>query len=275
MCTVPVLSRVCRESYNEPLAVYERLKQRGMDLVTVTDHDSIEAAECLRRFPDFFLSEEATCVTPAGGEVHVGVYNITEADHGEIQKRRTDLESLAAYLSERNLLFAVNHVFSGLTGARRDADFDLFHDLFPAMETLNGQLMPRCNRSARKLAGLWGKTGLAGSDAHTMASLGLTFTEVPGARSRAEFLQGLRQRRAQTGGQSGSYAQLTGAVWNIAGGMFRRNRWTRAAAPLALGVPLVTLGICVRDLLFAQRWSRRLCLDGFTLYPLRPREEDV
>lgn len=275
MCTVPILSRVCRESYNEPLAVYELLKRRGMELVTVTDHDSIEAAESLRRFPDFFLSEEATCVTPSGGEVHVGVYDITEHDHGEIQKRRTDLEVLAAYLSERNLLFAVNHVFSGLTGARRDADFDLFHELFPAMETLNGQLMPRCNRSARKLAALWGKTGLAGSDAHTMASLGLTFTEVPGARSRAEFLEGLKQRRARTRGQSGSYTQLTGAVWSIAGGMFRHNMWARAAAPLALGVPLVTLGICVRDLLFAQRWSRRLCLDGFCSYPLRPREEDA
>src|SRR5690348_1233164 len=96
MCTVPVLSRVCLECYNKPLAVYECLKQRGMDLVTVTDHDSIEAAEALRRFPDFFLSEEVSCVTPAGGGVHVGVYDIGERDHIELQRRRNDLESLAA-----------------------------------------------------------------------------------------------------------------------------------------------------------------------------------
>ncbi len=36
MCTVPILNRVCRESYNEPLAVYELLKRRGMDLVTAS-----------------------------------------------------------------------------------------------------------------------------------------------------------------------------------------------------------------------------------------------
>jgi hypothetical protein len=39
MCHVPLVKRVCRESYNDPEAVYAALKRRGMDLVTVTDHD--------------------------------------------------------------------------------------------------------------------------------------------------------------------------------------------------------------------------------------------
>jgi predicted metal-dependent phosphoesterase TrpH len=56
MCTVPVADRFCRESYNDPIEVYDLLKRRGMDLVTVTDHDSIGAAEALRSYPDFFLS---------------------------------------------------------------------------------------------------------------------------------------------------------------------------------------------------------------------------
>jgi predicted metal-dependent phosphoesterase TrpH len=276
MCTVPVLSRVCRESYNEPLAVYECLKRRGMDLVTVTDHDSIEAAESLCRFPDFFVSEEVSCVTPSGGGVHVGVYDIGERDHVELQRRRTDLESLAAYLTERNILFAVNHVFSALTGARYEADFDLFLDVFPALETLNGQVMARCNRSARRLARRWRKIALAGSDAHTMESLGLTFTEVPGAWNAREFLEGLKLRRAHVCGNSGAWAQLTRAVWSIGANMVRQNPWTcGAAAPLAAAVPLVTLGSCARDLLFARKWSRRLGLEDRRAYPLRPREEEV
>jgi predicted metal-dependent phosphoesterase TrpH len=275
MCTVPVLNRVCRESYNEPLAVYERLKQRGMDLVTVTDHDSIEAAETLCRFPDFFVSEEVSCVTPSGGGVHVGVYNITDRDHLELQRRRTDLESMAAYLAERNILFAVNHVFSALTGARYEADFDLFHDLFPAMETLNGQLMPLCNRRARRLARRWSKIGLGGSDAHTMEALGLTYTEVRGARNAAEFLEGLNLRRGSVQGQSGTYARLTRAVLSIGGSMVRDDSRMCLAAPLALAVPFVTLGSCLRDLLFTRMWSRRLGLDGVVPQPWRPREEEV
>ena len=43
------VNRICLESFNEPLALCERLKQRGMDLITVTDHDSIDAVEELRR----------------------------------------------------------------------------------------------------------------------------------------------------------------------------------------------------------------------------------
>ena len=65
-CTVPGLSRYCLESSNEPLALYETLKRRGMDLVTVTDHDSIDAGEELRKYPDFFLSEEVTVTLPSG-----------------------------------------------------------------------------------------------------------------------------------------------------------------------------------------------------------------
>src|ERR1700693_1735819 len=132
MCTVPVLKRICRESYNPPQAVYEILKGRGMDLVTVTDHDSIDAVEPLRRHPDFFLSEEVTCRTSSGTHLHMGVYGIGERDHIELQRRAGDMASLLAYLDERRLLFSVNHVFSGLTGARTDADFDEFAARFPA-----------------------------------------------------------------------------------------------------------------------------------------------
>jgi hypothetical protein len=66
MCNTPGLSRVCRESYNEPQEVYDRLKRLRMSMVTVTDHDSIDAAEVLRRYPDFFLSEEVTVRLPSG-----------------------------------------------------------------------------------------------------------------------------------------------------------------------------------------------------------------
>src|SRR5579863_8440852 len=133
MCTIPLLRSVCRESYNEPLAVYEKLKRLGMDLVTITDHDSIDAAEALRSRTDFFLSEEVTCRLPSGTELHVGVYDITERDHVEMARRRADFESFTAYLDERGLFFSANHVFSALTGRRAMADFLLFESVFPAL----------------------------------------------------------------------------------------------------------------------------------------------
>src|ERR1700691_1515748 len=86
--TTPILDRICRESYNDPEEVYATLKGKGMDLVTITDHDSVGSAEALRRHPDFFLSEEVTCHMPSGTLLHVGVYDVTERQHIQIQRRR-------------------------------------------------------------------------------------------------------------------------------------------------------------------------------------------
>ena len=258
MCTVPVADRFCRESYNDPEKVYKLLKRRGMDLVTVTDHDSIDAAETLRSYPDFFVSEEVTCTLPSGTEAHVGVYDITERDHVEIQRRRRDLPALAAYLSEHRILFAINHVFSALTGRRTHADFALFQDSFPAMETVNGYLLPACNREAQALCARWRKIPLGGSDSHTLAELGRAWTEASGARTKQEFLDRLKSGQVRPCGRSGGYWQLTRAVWSIAAHLPGEYAWGFLLAPLAAVIPLVTLASCVHDRIFAAAWSRRI-----------------
>src|SRR3954454_17985747 len=175
MCTVPVASNFCRESYNEPAAVYDKLKRSGMDLVTITDHDSIDAAEALRKYSDFFLSEEATCRMPSGREVHMGIYDITERQHVEIQRRKNDFYSLLGYLKEQSLLFSVNHLLSGLTGRRDSSDYIWFESVFPCFETLNGAMPAQSNRLARELAAGMARAPIGGSDAHTMRGVGRTF----------------------------------------------------------------------------------------------------
>jgi len=256
MCTVPLLNRVCRESYSEPQAVFQTLKQRGMDLITVTDHDSIDAGESLRHESGFFLSEEVSAVAPSGTRLHVGVYDIQEHHHAEIQRRREDLMSLAAYLGEQKLFFTINHVYSSLTGPRTDGDFALFMRYFPGIEVLNGQMPPLSNRRAAELSAAHGKVGAGGSDAHTLASLGRTYTRVSGARSKREFFDGLRSGQASIHGESGSYWKLTLAVATLALEMMRERPWTLLLSPLFPAVPLVTLANCIREAAFVYRWAR-------------------
>ena len=258
MCGLPFLNRFCRESYNDPRAVYDTLKRRGMDLVTVTDHDSIDAVESLRRYPDFFLSEEVTCTTPSGTEIHVGVYGIDEQQHRELQRRRTDLLSLASYLNEQKLFFSINHVFSSLTGRRTHADFGLFEQLFPGVETRNGYMPASSNRYAAEIARRWRKAVVGGSDAHTLAALGQTYTEVPGAAGVATYLDALKHGRASVYGNSGSYLKLTAAVFDIGLQMVAETKWAAALLPLLAAVPLVTLASYLSELLFAGQWARRL-----------------
>ena len=275
MATVPVLSRFCRECYNLPEALYEKLKHLGLNLVTVTDHDSIDAGESLRRHPDFFLSEEVTCRAPSGNEVHVGVYDITERQHVEILRRRNDLPRLVAYLEEQRVFFSVNHAFSALTGRRAADDFDWFEACFPAVEVLNGHLQARNNHLAAQLASHARRLQVGGSDAHSLSSAGSVWTEVCGARNKVEFLEGLREGRGRVRGESGNYWKLTRDVLTIGSEMFRETPFTLLLAPLLAGIPVVTLINHLVEGQFArkwgQTWARMRGLDGGeAVRPIRP-----
>ena len=102
-----------------------------MDLVTVSDHDSIDAAEALRRHADFFLSEEVTCHLPSGNELHVGVYDLTERQHVEIQRGATTCRAWWPIWTNKQLFYSVNHAFSALTGRRSLEDFVWIDGAFP------------------------------------------------------------------------------------------------------------------------------------------------
>ena len=257
MCTLPLLKAICRECYSEPEAVYQTLRGRGMDLVTVSDHDSIDAAEALRRHADFFISEEVTCRMPSGNELHVGVYDLTARQHVEIQRRRNDLPRLVAYLNEQQLFYSVNHAFSALTGRRSMEDFAWFDVAFPAVEARNGHIPERSNRLAERMAQHSGSARLGGSDAHTLSSLGSVCTRVPGARTKEEFFDGLRRGRGQVQGSSGSFWRLTRDVLQIGAALMEEKPAAKLLAPLVLGVPVVTLLNYVIEDLFARHWGSR------------------
>ncbi|MGD0906955.1 MAG: PHP domain-containing protein [Candidatus Acidiferrales bacterium] len=252
---VAILRHFFLESYSAPKDVYTMLRKRGMDLVTLTDHDSIGGAEELRRYPDFFTSEEVTCKMPSGTYAHVGVYDLTERQHNEITRRRNDMIRLLAYLSEQRLFFTINHVFSSLTGRRDPDDYEWFSGFFPAVEARNGQMLACANRQAEEFAWRRCKTQVAGSDAHALASVGTTYTEVLGARDKDEFFAGLRAGYGRLGGDSGSYWKLTRDVLLLCREMMREDRWTILLAPL---LALVPAGVAVNylvDLDFVRRWG--------------------
>lgn len=255
MSTLPVLKTFCRECYSPPEAVYQELKRKGMGLVTIADHDSIDAAEALRRHADFFISEEVTCRLPSGNELHVGVYDLTERQHVEIQRRRNDLPRLLAYLGAERLLYSINHAFSALTGRRSREDFDWIDGAFPAVEVRNGHILKRSNRLAERMAVEGGKVRLGGSDAHTLLTLGSVCTRVRGARHKAEFLEMLRYGGGEVEGESGNFWRLTGDVLQICASLLEEKPLARVLVPLVLLVPVVTLlNYCLEDL-SARRWG--------------------
>src|SRR5499427_9221000 len=98
-----------RDSYNRPEEVYRIAKERGMDFVTITDHDSIDGClSLLDRNPDledFFISEEVETWFPETRQrIHVNVFGIDELQREEIQRRRGNVYDLHDYIREEGII---------------------------------------------------------------------------------------------------------------------------------------------------------------------------
>src|SRR5262245_45536628 len=89
------------ESHSDPLALYPLLKQRGMTLVTLTDHNSINGAlEMLEAgLTDVFISAEMTTTFPEDGcNIHITIANITPQQFKEANSLRWNIYEMIAYL---------------------------------------------------------------------------------------------------------------------------------------------------------------------------------
>src|ERR1700691_52925 len=100
------------ECATPPEEVYALAKRRGMDFVTITDHDTIDGALSIADRPDVFVSEELTARFRGEPQaVHVLCYGITPEDHEWLQAHSGDVELCAEYLSENRIVCALAHPY--------------------------------------------------------------------------------------------------------------------------------------------------------------------
>jgi hypothetical protein len=90
-----------------------------------------------------------------------------------------------------------------------------------------------------------------------MASVGCAYTVVQRARTKEEYLRGLRYGFGKVRGETGGFWKLTRDVFAIGGEMVRENPWTLPIAALGGAVPLILLGNYVAESLFARLWMAR------------------
>ncbi len=214
-----------RDSYSDPDEIYRLAKSRGMDLVTITDHDSVDGClEFMNRHPDatdFIVGEEIECVLPDGDvTVHVGALGIDERMHREIQPLRDNAYDVAAYLRREGVPFCLNNPFMyyrDQVELTRYIRAVVKH--FPAMEARNGTMLSAQNELVEKILDDTNRQGnclarFGGSDAHILRRVGTTYTEAP-ASSRDEFLASLMNGDSRVGGRHGSTWVLAGEIYGV------------------------------------------------------------
>jgi glycosyltransferase involved in cell wall biosynthesis/predicted metal-dependent phosphoesterase TrpH len=205
------------ECATPPEEVYDLAKRRGMDFVTITDHDTIAGALRIADRPDVFVSEELTARFRGEPQaVHVLCFGIDEGDHQWLQAHAHDLELVAAYLHERDIACALAHPFYAVGAPLRARHRRRLAELFGTWETRNGARAPELNAPAAIYVETHGGTGVGGSDDHAGVDVGRTFTQTPPASTPQQFLAHLRAGRAQPGGDQGSAAKWAHAAMAIA-----------------------------------------------------------
>ena len=246
------------ESYTEPEYIYTTAKQRGMNLVTISDHNSIQGAlELKKRHPeDCFVSVESTAYFPEDGcKIHILLFDITEEQFEHIEALRKDIYLLRDYIKEENIAYSVAHATYSVNGAVTAEHLEKLILLFDVFETINGGRNERNNNEwTRYLSSLtredteglqqrhriepmsvtpWIKGFTAGSDDHAGIFIGKTWTSSE-ASTVEEFIHSIRTRKTAAHGRHHNFHSMTFMIYKIAFDFLRIRHNGSVPGPVSL-----------------------------------------
>ncbi len=228
---------VLPESYTEPALAYAAAKRRGMDLVALTDHNTISGALEIAHHPDVLVGVEVTATFPEDRvPVHVLVWGLDEPRWDDMDRLRGNLYELLDYIDAAGLPCALAHPLHRV-GADLTADHvERCLLLFRLWEGRNGSRPEATNEVAARIAASAGpdlidrladKHRIAprgrgapaltgGSDDHGAFDIAMTWTAMPAVRGPHDALDHLRAGRVQPGGRHGAAAALAHSVGSLA-----------------------------------------------------------
>ena len=200
------------DSYSDPKQLYEQLRKRRMDYVTITDHDSIDGCLEIAHLPRTFISKQVTTYFPHDAcKLHILVWGISEQQHRDIEGVRENIFDLQRYLQRAQIAHAVAHPlysvngkldamhleqlillfkhFEGVNGLRDALLSDLAQTLFKQLTPEQIEVFANRHGVAPTHAEPWRKILVGGSDDHGGQFAASAFTETPAAKSAEEFLK--------------------------------------------------------------------------------------
>jgi len=224
------------ESFVDPAAAYAACKRRGMDLVTLTDHNTVSGAVEIAHHPDVIVGVEITTWFPEDRvPLHVLAWGVDEPLWADLDRARENLYDTLVLLRRARVPHAFAHPLHRVGDDLTVEHLEKCLLLFPIWEGRNGyrpaisnEVGVRIAQSAsrdllRRLAekheiapqhdGPPALTG--GSDDHSLLEAACTWTETPPAATPAELLDHLRAGRTTAAGAHGTSAGLAHSVGTL------------------------------------------------------------
>ena len=261
----------------EPGELYDLAKRRGMDFITITDHDSIDGCKALLDqrgpLPDFIVGEEVSVRFPEDSTIiHVNVFDIDETQHSEIQRLRGNIYEVVEYMREIDKLFVLNHMtWTAQHRPLKTWQMETMLELFPVFEGINGTRGYAHNAFTWKVTRDHDKVLVAGSDSHTNR-IGATYTLSQGETAN-ELISSIKAGVATPCGAFGTPEQLRDDVWLTLQKNVERHyleassAWKRATCRAVrrlgeLSYPFICLGYHARQNLLIRKSLRAVPSSG-------------
>ncbi|MCG8422308.1 MAG: glycosyltransferase [Proteobacteria bacterium] len=247
------------ECYTSPETVYQTAMRRGMDLVTLTDHDTIAGAlELAARHDNVFISEEISARFPEDGcIVHIIALDISEAQHQELQRLRRNIYELVTYMDGEEIAHFWCHPLSDVNHRLTRSHLERCFLMFRALELRNGtrdqvhenRLLDLVERMTPALLGRWAEKNpqtppinldslyafTGGSDDHGGIAIARAFTRFAGDASGVGLRAALKARQTRPSGQAGTGTTLAHNCYGVSAGFFRASGQLGGAAQKSNG----------------------------------------
>jgi glycosyltransferase involved in cell wall biosynthesis len=211
------------------------LKEIGMTLITITDHDTIDGCLDIAHLPDTFISEEITTYFPEDRcKVHVIAIDINEKQHQDIQHIRGNIYDLVDYLQKNEIIHILAHPLYNMDGKLKKEHIEKFALLFDNWEILNGTRSKTSAIITEKIAKTFTKERLeqlankhgifkrkrdfisftGGSDDHGGIDVGFGYTIAEG-NTFEDLKKAIKEGKTYYEGEYGNPKKLTHMVMNI------------------------------------------------------------
>jgi glycosyltransferase involved in cell wall biosynthesis len=232
------------ESYTSPQHLYRVARERGMDFVTITDHNAINGALEISHLPGTFISSEITAHFPENGcKVHVVVLHISEAQFRTILELRKNVYEMVAYLHSEKITHFLAHPLYAQNDKLNLEIIERSLLLFTTFEIKNGCRAHRFNGFTKRLVSTlnetvinrladkydlqpyggtpWAKGVVGGSDDHGGLFIARAHTTVYDAPTIDGFIAAIRDGESWADGEDGGALTMAHSLYGIAHCFYR------------------------------------------------------
>jgi len=209
-----------QDCYTTPQDAYKIAKNKGMDFVAITDHDSIEGALYLdSKYPDIIIGEELEVKASDDGHIiHLLVYDINEKQHNDLTDlAKIGIKETCEYTRKNEIIHSWAH--PNLNPVKAKISIKLIDELMnyiDRVEVKNGFDNRIGNNFAEGIVKNYSKKISGGSDAHTKSFIGDVFTHNNSVRNKTDFLEALKEGKVEVSGLDMNLYRLQKQIYQFA-----------------------------------------------------------